>query len=146
MRRLAASLLLLQLMGSCRESRSTADARTELHVSLPDGWRALTSPAGLQVGPSDHVVLLLESQSWPMPSLDELMAALALEKVVVSQKDVTESYIWVRYELGEQQGGLLGVRSLGTRTVWCSSTREASASDLDLARAVCRDLALEPTR
>jgi hypothetical protein len=125
----------------CTEKTAATEARSGLRVPLPDGWRATAVAGGLHVGPFGHVALQLESTTRPMPSLDELLRAVEREKVIVTQKEALDTFVGVRFRLGADGGeGFLGVRQAGTRTIWCATTREAAAADVEAAMTVCRSL------
>lgn len=139
----AVGLLVVGATG-CPDRAAPDDARTSLHVRLPEGWKATAVPQGLHVGPAGRVVLQLESGVRPFPSTDELAAAVAREKVDKTQKIDGPTFVGVRYRLGEDGlEGFLGARRAGPRTVWCASTRGATADEVEASIEVCRGVSFD---
>lgn len=125
---------------TCTEKDSSADPRGGLRVPLPDGWKAVAVEGGLHVGPTGRVVLQLESTTREQPTLDALVRTLEREKVVIIHKESSNSFVGVRYSFGEHAEGFVGVRQVGARTVWCATTREATAEAVRASLPVCRDV------
>jgi hypothetical protein len=122
-------------------------AKLGLRVPLPDGWEASPQGAALEAGPPGRAVVVLESRTSPLPSVDELLAALATEGVVIQAKESTPEFIGARYALtgdGGQVEGFLAVKQVGQRTVWCSSTAQAGLEQVREGFALCRAVGLEP--
>lgn len=116
-------------------------ARSNLKVSLPDGWKATSSAGGLAVGPGARVVLELESSTRALPTEDALVAAVAEQGGSVVQKEHVGDFVGVLYLLSPADGGVpdgfLGARRAGKQTVWCASTAGASTAEVAQAWEVC---------
>lgn len=149
----ALGLALAALITACPEkpvSSATGggggDARSSLRVPLPDGWRAAAVTGGLQAGPGGRVVLQLESTNRELPKLPALIAPLEADGLPILQKESMDSFVGVRYGLVADGGsgeGFLGVRKAGPRTIWCSTSANASAPEVEAAMTVCRSLTWE---
>lgn len=115
--------------------------RSNLKVTLPDGWKATPSPGGLKAGPGARVVLELESSTRPLPTEAALVAAVQAQGGVVQQKKDVGDFVGVLYLLGDTDAGapsgFLGARQAGKKTVWCATTAGASASEVAQAWEVC---------
>ncbi len=125
-----------------------SDAKGGLRVPLPDGWKASSSPGGLQVGPAGRVVLQLESLASPLPALEQLTGPLEHEKVIIISKESNDSFVGVKYRFAESlDEGFLGAQRTPGRTVWCATTKGAKADEVDAASKVCRGLSEDrPTK
>jgi hypothetical protein len=139
-------LLTLLVLSGCEDKTATAEARTSLKVPLPDGWKATASSTGLEVGPATAVVLLLESTSKPFPDELSFAQALGAERVDIFKKESSSEFIGFEYFLSTDGGhhvGFIGVRRVGARTIWCSTTAAARNDDVDAAMDVCHHLSWE---
>jgi hypothetical protein len=133
-------LAAVALLGCPAEPPPPAQTRFNLRVPLPEGWRAQGGAAGaLLVGPAGVPVLQLESLARELPSLAQLTAPLAREKVDLISKESTDDFRAVRYHLGDGEA-FLGVHRLGGRTVWCASLKGAGPEEVAQAWQVCRGL------
>lgn len=115
--------------------------RSNLKVTLPDGWKASSSAGGLAVGPGARIVLELESSSRPLPTEDALAAAVMGQGGYIFQKEDVGDFVGVMYSLSGGDGGapdaFLGARRAGKKTVWCASTAGASSAEVAQAWEVC---------
>lgn len=139
------ALATLLALSGCESSPKTA-APERLRVPLPDGWKATAVQGGLEVGPEGRVVLLLESTTRPLPAGDAFFEALAGENVEVTQKESVDTFVGARYLVGSEgsrRDAFLGVRQVGPRTVWCSSSASAKSDEVEAAMTVCRSLSWE---
>lgn len=136
---LRAAALCSLLLWACPAERPAAEARGALRVPLPEGWRATPVTGGLQVGPAGHGVLLLETLTMPLPTLQQLLGLLEREKVQVVSKESTDSFVAVRYRLSAEapDEGLVGARRVPGRVVFCSSLRGARPDEVEVAMKVC---------
>lgn len=138
------TLVALALAG-CPSTPSAPPApvveRSNLKVTLPDGWKATPAPGGLQAGPGARVVLELESSSRPLPTGAALVASVQEQGGVVQQKEDVGDFVGVLYLLGGADAGapsgFLGARQAGKKTVWCATTAGASAAEVAQAWEVC---------
>lgn len=148
MKRRALGLVMLAM--ACESSRPGAPVSpSSLHVPLPDGWRGTALSSGLQAGPEGRVVLQLESTTRPLPPLEAFLAAVTTEGVDVLEKESTDAFVGVRYSVSSEgapalkREAFLGVRRLGPRTIWCSTTGSAKSEEVEAAMTVCRSLSWE---
>lgn len=115
--------------------------RSNLKVTLPDGWKASSSAGGLAVGPGARIVLELESSTRPLPTEDALAAAVTGQGGLIFQKEDVGDFVGVMYSLSGGDGGapdaFLGARRAGKKTVWCASTAGASSAEVAQAWEVC---------
>lgn len=120
-----------------------------LRVPLPDGWKATTVGGDLHAGPLGRAVLKLEKTQRPLPTIEQLVAAIEKQGAVTQQRESISSFIGVRYSLagdGDDAGrrdAFLGVRQTGPRTIWCSTTAAARRDEVEAAMTVCRSLSWE---
>lgn len=141
-------LAALLLLAACESGKPAppAEARSGLRVPLPEGWKATAAAGGLQVGPPGRALLLLESTARPLPTPEALAAAVEREGVRDVQKESGDSFVGARYlvaEEGLRREAFLGVRALGERTVWCSTTGSPRAEEVEAAMKVCKTLTWE---
>jgi hypothetical protein len=141
-------VLALVLLTACESSKTTAPAepRSSLRVPLPEGWKASSRGADLQVGPQGRVVLLLENTARPFPETEAFVASVEAEGVEILQKESVDTFIGVRYSFGAEgakRDGFLGVRQTGPRTIWCSTSASAKNDEVEAAMTVCRSLSWE---
>jgi hypothetical protein len=145
---LAGSLALLACPSSPEHPAAPAtEPRAGLRVGLPDGWKATPSGGGLDVGPKGRVVLQLESLPQPLPSPDDLARRLEAQEVRITQKDMNDVFVGLRYSLVLDGGGgegFVGVKRVGARTVWCATTAQATSADVSEAMGVCRGVGADP--
>ncbi len=134
----------LLALASCSERAPADEARSSLRVPLPDGWKATAVAGGLHVGPPGHIALQLESTTRALPSLEALLAAVEHEKVKITAKEAIETFVAVRYRLADEGEAFLGVHRTGPRTIWCASTKGATADEVEAALTVCRSLSWDP--
>jgi hypothetical protein len=143
-KRLVTALLVL---AACDDTKTTPEARTSLHVALPEGWRASATKTGLLVGPEGRVVLELESTLKPLPDSATFLRALEREGVEVLKKESVDTFVGARYLISgptTKRDAFLGVRQTGpTRTIWCSTTSSAKPDEVEAAMTVCRSLSWE---
>lgn len=146
------ALGLVVLAMGCESARPNAPAfpppPSSLHVPLPDGWRGTALSSGLQAGPEGRIVLQLESTTRPLPSLESFLAAVNAEGVEILEKESTDEFVGVRYSVSTEvpavkREAFLGVRQLGPRTIWCSTTGSAKSDEVEAAMNVCRSLSWE---
>lgn len=148
MKHLAVTLLL----AACERPQPpapTPDLPQGLRVPLPDGWKATAVGGDLHAGPQGRAVLKLEKTQRPMPTLEQLLAAVEGQGAVTQQKESISSFVGVRYSIavvGDDAGrrdAFLGVRQTGPRTIWCSTTASARRDEVEAAMTVCRSLSWE---
>lgn len=114
-----------------------------LRVPLADGWVASPSGGGLSVGPRGRVVASLELRGGDVPRAAELGLAATAEGAANVLMDEGEGFAVARYTLADRRDGFLAVKRVGSRTVWCASTANASSSEVDDGLALCRGLSSE---
>lgn len=112
-------------------------------MPLAEGWVATPTEAGLAIGPKGKTVATLELKSQALPRAHELATAATAEGATDVTLDEGQGYAAARYVLGEGRGGFLAVKQVAGRTVWCASTADASAHELDDGLAACRNLSNE---
>lgn len=130
------ALLLLAALG-CPDKPAPP---TGLRVPLPEGWVATARGAGLSVGPRGRVVATLEPLGGEVPRPATLARAVTAEGASDVLEDEGTGYAAVRYTLGAGRDGFLAVKRLGSRTVWCASTADATEGDVENGLALCRNL------
>jgi len=135
MRRWVAMLVL----GVACAEKAAPEPRSGLRVPLPEGWKATAVAGGLHVGPNSHETLQLESTARDLPTVEALAAAVEREKAQLIKKESSPGFVGVRYRLADGEG-FLGVRETGSKTIWCSTARGATAEEIDAAASVCREL------
>ncbi|MBL8922619.1 MAG: hypothetical protein JNJ54_27465 [Myxococcaceae bacterium] len=125
---------------SCSEKPA---APVGLRVPLPDGWAATPTGGGLSVGPRGRVVTTLELRGGAVPRAAELGQAATAEGASNVLMDEGEGFAVARYTLADRRDGFLAVKRVGSRTVWCASTANASVNEVDDGVALCRGLSSE---
>jgi hypothetical protein len=110
---------------------------------MPEGWVARPLAAGeLGIGPKGRVVMTLERRA-AMPTLAALQQAVEAEGAQLLSFTDTAG-LALRYGLDAGALGLLAVRPLdGGAALWCATTPEARAEELDAAAAACAAVRLE---
>lgn len=131
------------LVASCAE-KVPPQPVTELRVSLPDGWVAGGSNERLLAGPRGRKVISLESKADALPTIGALVGALTGQNLHVGEKISGSAFIAVRYATDpNEQPAFLGVKSVGSRTVWCASLHGSSALEVADALTVCSGVELK---
>lgn len=145
-------LAVVLLLAACERSQPPPPAPElpqGLRVPLPDGWKATAVGGDLHAGPQGRAVLKLEKTQRPMPTIEQLIAAVEGQGAVTQQKESISSFVGVRYSIsveGDDAGrrdAFLGVRQTGPRTIWCSTTASARRDEVEAAMTVCRSLSWE---
>ena len=140
------------LLAACERSQPPPPAPElpqGLRVPLPDGWKATAVGGDLHAGPQGRAVLKLEKTQRPLPTIEQLVAAVEKQGAVTQQKESISSFVGVRYSIsgdGDDAGrreAFLGVRQTGPRTIWCSTTASARRDEVEAAMTVCRSLSWE---
>jgi hypothetical protein len=129
---------------------AAANGRAGLRVPLPEGWVAVPVGERLEAGPPGRPALVLETKDLPFPTADGLAALVQAERVKVSEKESTPTFVSVRYALGTDGGaataGFLAAKQLGGKALFCSSAPGAKPDDVATALATCRDVTREGTK
>ncbi len=148
MRRVACLALLA--LGCPEKVAPVASGRAGLRVPLPDGWVAAPVGDRLEAGPPGRPALLLETKDLSIPTAEALAGLVQAEKVRITEKESTGSFVLVRYVFGADGGvgspAFLAAKQLGGKAVFCSSAPGAKAEDVAIALATCRDVTREAAK
>lgn len=120
----------------CTTPPTTFEAKAGMRVPLPPGWEATPSTDGLSIGPSGHIVAQLEPSTRAFPGPTSLAQVLERERATITKRESTADFVAAAYKTGDARG-FLGVKLVGSRTIWCASTAGISENDLDAAWKVC---------
>jgi hypothetical protein len=135
--------LLAVLAGAgCAEKAPPTKGATELRVPLPEGWVATGSNDTLLAGPRGRPVVSLESKAQPLPTAAQLLTALEAQKVVAQGPAEKPQFVGVRYTLDGGSDAFIGVKTVGTRTVWCATLAAATEAEVGASEQLCSTIEL----